>query len=728
MKYFSGNSKQRYILLPLFWAFMCIIPSVATANFVSQQPDVFDIIISRVQEDHKKGVDVNEVDDRTVSYMEKLESNGAFSDMNYNHYQFEHLVRLKDMILSYTMEKSGLYANKDLYKCINNAFRFWLEADQSNRNWWYNWIAEPQAMGVLIILMRAGDPPLPANLEAELLTRMREKGGRPDAPNSPGRGANKIDIATHWVYRACLEKNADNLCFAADQVYYPLHFTTEEGLQSDYSYQQHDYQLYIAGYGNVLIGRISDIAKYLVDTPYQIPDDKLKIFSEFTRMTYLPVIRGKYFLYNVGGRSIVRKNVHDQSGFASIFETLAIMDSEYAAIYRDAAKRLRGEVDAGYHLKPFNRHYWRSDYSLHQRPGYTFDVRAVSVRTFRNEHGNGENLKGYYLSDGANAIVVDGSEYVNIFPVWDWERVPGTTTPIQGKVPFTPRQWGDPGVSTFVGGVSDGVYGLSTYYLTDYAQQFGVNAEAKKAWFMFDDEVVCLGAGIKSENDSEINTTLNQCLLKGDVTVVSEQGMEILAEGEHHKEGVSWVMQDKVAYFFPTPGSVNITNRTETGNYIEITNRNEEASEKVFKIWLNHGKKPSSGTYSYMIVPNVSTVSDIQSYDEDNIEILKNSESVQAVRNKRLNITSVVFYEPATFWYDKELSIRATEGCAIMIKDIEKDKMKVYVADPSRKLQSVSLILSDSKKNERVLKCDLPTDPAYAGSTQEFVIDMNTLE
>ena len=45
-------------------------------------------------------------------------------------------------------------------------------------------------------------------------------------------------------------------------------------------------------------------------------------------------------------------------------------------------------------------------------------VRFSSPRVIATETGNKENLKGYYLGDGVTALMRDGKEYENIFPVW----------------------------------------------------------------------------------------------------------------------------------------------------------------------------------------------------------------------------------------------------------------------------------------------------------------------
>lgn len=49
-------------------------------------------------------------------------------------------------------------------------------------------------------------------------------------------------------------------------------------------------------------------------------------------------------------------------------------------------------------------------------------------------------------------------------------------------------------------------------FATDY---YGV--KAKKSWFFFDNEIMCLGTDIKSNEPESITTAINQCWLKGNV-------------------------------------------------------------------------------------------------------------------------------------------------------------------------------------------------------------------
>lgn len=695
--------------------------------------DVFEIVMGRIQSAHKS-VNVTTMENNTTYYLSVIQEDGSFPDINYaDNAQTDwkpigHLDRMKSMVLAYTMINSKYFGDETVYNTIVKMLGFWYDKHPISTNWYQQKIACPQRMGVMLILMRSGAQSLHADLENKLINRMKSEGGKPDEPGSQGTGANKLDIATHWIYRGCLTKDTSVLSFGADQVYFPIFLTIGEGLQHDYSYQQHGNQLYVGGYGHVFVNGISSIAEYMVGTPYALSGEKLDLLSQFMRTIYLPIIRGKYFLYNVLGRGVSRKNGLSQSGFATVVNRMIALDPANTEEYEAAVKRLKGTESPGYGLKSTNTHFWRSDYTLHQRPGYTVDVRTASKYTCRNENGNEENLKGYFLADGATDIAINGDEYVDIFPVWDWAKIPGVTAPSLTTIP-KPAQWGQVGTSTFAGGVSDGKYGVSTYWLND--NNYNINTTAKKSWFFFDDEVVCLGAAIASTAAQTINTTLNQSLLQGSVIANTNGAETILSKGSHNYVNPSWVLHNGIGYIFPQGGNISITNQDQTGTWksINAPSSDEVITKEVFKMWFNHGVKPVNGSYSYIVVPNKTTSAEMNTYSSADIEILANTDSIQAVRHKGLNILSLVFYKAATF-RNGDVTVYADRGCALILKNVGTSKVEVYISDPSRVQSNVTLRTKfPTIGGTKELKCTLPKHPdPYAGSTFKYIIDQDTPE
>ena len=69
------------------------------------------------------------------------------------------------------------------------------------------------------------------------------------------------------------------------------------------------------------------------------------------------------------------------------------------------------------------------------------------------------------------------------------------------------------------GGVSDSIYGATAYAYMDTNPE--VNTGAKKSWYFFDNEVVCLGAGIQSTSTYPVHHS-QPVLLEGGILVDKE--------------------------------------------------------------------------------------------------------------------------------------------------------------------------------------------------------------
>ena len=166
----------------------------------------------------------------------------------------------------------------------------------------------------------------------------------------------------------------------------------------------------------------------------------------------------------------------------------------------------------------------------------------------------------HHFGDGSNFLTISGQEYVDIFPVWDWQKIPGTTLIQNPEFPHW-RDLAKKGLNDFTGGVTDGLYGAA-------AMDFKCPHEpvrARKAWFYFDREYVCLGAGINAEGSHAVVTTVDQKLLNKDVTVMSGNKRSSVEKGKRPIESLSWVHHDGVGYLFPGTQTVQVSNQQATG-------------------------------------------------------------------------------------------------------------------------------------------------------------------
>lgn len=654
-----------------------------------------------------------------------FQENGSFSDIDYNDTQMtnwtpiKHIERLSDFVYAYTNEKNKYYQNEDLYQKIVKGLEYWYDVDSESDNWWHNQISEPQKLGVLLIQMRIGKKQIPQELETKILKRIQETGGDP----AKWTGANRTDIALHWIYRSCLTQNEADLKTAIDNVFNPVVYTTEEGFQHDNSYFQHGEQLYIGGYGDEILKGVTQVASYALGTQYQLDKEKVELLSKFMRETYYRAVRGQNMSFDVVGRSVSRPGLLNKRTTATYAKRMIDIDPTHADEYKAIIARLNRKQPADYQVTASHTHYFRGDYSLHVRPQYNFDVRLASTRTKKCEYGNKENLKTYFMSDGCTNITQTGDEYFNIFPVWNWCHIPGTTAPQLEKVPMDPKAWGVLGTSIYAGGVSDSIYGATAYAYMDTNPE--VNTGAKKSWYFFDNEVVCLGAGIQSTSTYPVHTTVNQCFLKGGILVDKGDKEETLANGSHTLQAPQWVLHDKIGYFFPQKEEVFLTAQTQSGRWYDINTSKSKKEEKmdVFTLGINHGVGPKDGSYAYIVVPGKTSAQEMKAYQKKNaIEILSNNPKIQAVRNTKLNVWMVTFFEAGTFTH-KELSVTVDKPCILMIKDITSKSANLHIADPGQTQSPIQIELKIGKKKQ-TLTADFTQTGIYAGATKQYTVKL----
>ncbi|MDR0428049.1 MAG: DNRLRE domain-containing protein [Dysgonamonadaceae bacterium] len=681
------------------------------------------------------------------------ETTGAFSDVDYADQSrsdwkpLEHLYRLKEMSFAYTEPGNNYFEDESLYDKIVKGLEYWYLRWPSSSNWWFNRIGHPRELGLTLVALYPGKEKITETAFFEKLTsKWRSSLGRPDTPNdATTAGANKCDIAMHWLYRSCLTRNKEDLEFAVEQAFLIVTQTTGEGIQHDWSFRQHGAQLYIGGYGTELMQLVVRQASYLAGTPYALSGEKLNVISQFVRNTYLNVIRGQRMNYNVLGRGITRTDNTARLSDRTVFNLLKEIDSDNASEYENAIRRINKEADASYGLTPSQVHYYRGEYTLHQRPEYTFDVRMASSRMARSEYDIYENKSGFFLSDGGTCITVDGEEYGPIIPLWDWKKIPGTTVPdLETMVRADSYIFN--GRSNYAGGVTDGLYGVTAFHminnqaLYEYNDDIGyagtpnpqkarlaaLDFEAKKSWFLFEREIVCLGAGIRSGHDVNLFTTVNQCRKVGNVIVSANGSSSTQGPGTKNYTDVDWVLNDKVAYFFPKKGNITVSNESRTGSWKDVNNSGSETpiTQDVFSLWFDHGVKPVNETYAYIIVPDMSE-DEARTYTASSIEILANTGSLQAVYHKELNLYGFAFFRAGVFHNDK-LTVRADDGCVVLIKDADKDELIVHVADPQKKNGPVTLgigtpSLNGIKKIEYTV-----SESQHLGKSMEFTINRDS--
>jgi chondroitin AC lyase len=307
---------------------------------------------------------------------------------------------------------------------------------------------------------------------------------------------------------------------------------------------------------------------------------------------------------------------------------------------------------------------------------------------------NGPGKTTHHRADGTNYLVLKGDEYVNIWPVYDWQKISGTTI-MQKPELYGPDEVQKDGFTDFVGAVTDGIYGAVAF---DFKSPHDM-LEAKKSWFFFDEEYICLGTDINSKSSLPVTTTINQVLMRSDVTVKLDGKVKKLPKGNRELDNVKWVLQDRIGYIFPEPSKINLLNQAEEGRWSDITdekNISEEiVSKEVFMLGFDHGNRPNNASYEYIVVPDVSEkeLTDTAGNNR-NIEILSNTSDLQAVKNNKLEICQMAFYKAGEIEISKDLKLRMDSQGMAMLKMQGNKIRELTISDPSRKLNRITITVS----------------------------------
>lgn len=638
--------------------------------------DDYELVLQRVRQQIYESVPLEKMDKGATSLMKMETEEGIWPEIDYkcffrtNWEPAKHLNNIKQMATAYTCPESSLCGNQVLFRAIDKALRAWNKYQPRSYNWWYNEISAPKVMADILALLEAGEQKPDESVLRGLMQMMEQSDPR------KWTGANKQDIAMHHMIRGCVLKNDSIVNTNVSEFFEPIRITDFEGIREDLSYQQHRKQLYVGGYGTVFVDNISKIAPLFRGTRYALSPEQTRLFSDFVRNTYLNVFRGHYMDFSVCGRSVSRKKTLNLGEYAFLFKKMKELDPEHAQEYEEAAQRFATE-NPTIGRSDRNRMYWTSDYMLHNRKRYDISVRAVSERTCRSESGNGENLWGTFLSEGAYNIRVKGDEYADIFAVWEWDKIPGTTTP-EGEVE-NHNDWGVYGVAKFVGGVSDGMYGAMAYGMDDYGMK------ANKGWFLFDNEMVCLGAGIEApETDLAIHTTVNQCHLSGDVYLLSAEGAaRMQPESTISQAYQGWVWHNRVGYYFPESTRLNLKNTQQKGRWskINFNQSGDEVSMPIFNLSIPHGAKPQQAGYAYIVVPGIASPASLQSYNPATVQILSNTSRLQAVHHTQLDMVQAIFYEAGELQVNG-VTLKADKPCVMLAKKISSGQPEVICKGP----------------------------------------------
>ena len=610
-------------------------------------------------------------------------TDGAWDDIPYEAKDrmlwppIEHLDRLAALASAFASDGYPADKRAALEQAFTRGFDFWTETDPKSSNWWYNEIGAPQSLYRTMLL---AEP---------LLTDGRvEKGCALLARAKLGMtGQNLVWLAENVIGRACLQRDAALMAEAFKRIEAEIVVTEGEGIQPDFSFHQHGAQLYSGGYGNGFAGAGPRFALLAQGTPFAFAPEKIRIMENYLLDGQQWMIRGRQFDYSACGREPTRPDSGKVGAYAANAQTLLALD---AATRRAELERFAVRIQNPATPLTGHRHFWRADYTTHHTPAWMVSVRMTSTRLLQTEEVNSENMIGEHLSDGVMYLYPTGDEYRNIFPVWDWKRLPGIT--VEHDRPHKKVDNRRRGARAFAGGVTDGTDGVSAM---DFERD---GLTARKAWFFIGDAVVCLGTGITSTNAYRVLTSINQCLAQGAVTIKRADGGTAVLTAPEKIESPAWVHHGGIGYvFLDADTSIGVGASSQTGNWKRISTPQspDPVSMDVFSLWINHGKQPQNASYAYVATPQQDATTLDAFAQTLPVRVLANTPQTQAIATTDNNTLQIAFYEAATISAGANWNTITTDTPCLLILKRDGNALTATVSNPLNKGGRVRLTAGD---------------------------------
>ncbi len=656
-------------------------------------------------------------------YLAMLDENGAFPDVNYKSTTnaangkawdpYLALDRMQAIAIAYHKEGNKLYHKEEAKAGLEKALKYWVTQGSRNNlpagpystNWWENQV------GVQLRFSRIGlfmEDVIDDESFQIILEKLIEK-----TPVKYGSGQNNLWFDQNHVYYALLTGNESKLTDMVDNYLNycldaQLDNTTKEAVQVDNSFYMHGRQFYSNGYGMSMFRDMSFWIYMLRGTQFAIGDEVVERMANYMLNGTSWTIRGDLMELYLGYRPY-KFDVGYKNYAAEYIEPLKRMiasDPEHAAGYQAVLNSIENDTNNG---KNGNYYMWRSTYASHMRDGYGVNIKMDSKDVIGGEwrgSWSGEN-KGqliYWSSSAVSTVTVDGDEYTQVYPVFDWAHCPGSTTAARIVQDYSNAGRFTNGTNHTIG-VTNGKYGNTAYDMNKKGTQ------AKKGYFFFDDEFVALGTGITSTESVDIHTTLNQNTAENP----SVNGGKVEAGTVNKEYTTRSIYNGKIGYVFLDDTKVVVSNDGQKNAASLWDQEQIDNAPNVFKAYINHGTKPSNASYAYIVVPN-KTEAQVESYKSNiPVTVVANTADVQAVRHDGLKQTQINFYKAGTLEYKDGYKVTVDQPCNLIIDESGATrKITVAVSDADAdKTVNVDLTYGSTKTKTTFISKAAP----YAGQS-----------
>ncbi len=544
--------------------------------------------------------------------LDSMQSDGSWANIDYQEKpdrEFriaQHVSRVALMAEGFRTPGQSLCGRPDLARAVERSLSFTCDAVGGgwpvSGGWWQQQIHTPRRLGEALLLTEGSlDSAVVARTRQTICYLLMEEAprgqnviwhvtlmpsGAPPGEAQRATGENMVWLGQNHLYLALFENDAE--LAAHVQAAIANECTTQsragrrpfdEGIMEDYSFHQHGSLLYTGGYGRSFF---EDMPQYLWaarDTRFQIPASGIEVFAHYVLDSTMWCVYQNYYDPSCRGREITRP----EAGPMELPLALLVLANVANPRREEAIRAAKSfyQVNPSYQLRTAplwaaiegapvaaaaplgHRHFWESDYTVHRSEGYFASLRMFSDRTRAAECIHMEGKTSWHQSDGLLWVYLRGGDYTrhNVLPTLDWLRLPGTTVERKHLEPTEGIEgWPPPlGRRAFVGGAFTMDRGASALDLAAAASVL----TARKSWFFFGDEIVCLGSDIDCPSDNPAETIVNQWPLS-DSAPLTVDGKVRPASLPWREDLPSprWAHCDGIGYCFPEPQPLKLKRET----------------------------------------------------------------------------------------------------------------------------------------------------------------------
>jgi hyaluronate lyase len=381
------------------------------------------------------------------------------------------------------------------------------------------------------------------------------------------------------------------------------------------------------------------------------------------------------------------------------------------------------------------------DKNVHRRPGYAFALARSSDRISKYEYMSGENLMPWFQGDGAYYLYLTGQDQTKAFGVDYFTTVSpyglaGVTAPVEQRksIPelYGTQYYDNPshplnftassesqnayvyfprGTNRHSGGATLGSYGAAGLIQSNdvpYAdKQTGTlpddfvvyrNAEATKSWFMLDDEIVVLAAGVGDAAGRPVTTSVDARIAAPTdqvaITGALRNGLPWSGTGSADLRWLRYANATQataLGYVFlqPRQVTVGLEKVTRSRRVVRTSNPDTAVTRNVFDVSIDQGAGTSRTSLAYALVPNAAE-SQLRSYHYGRLTVLANGPKLQAIRHSGLGLTAANSFTPGRH----EVAGLSIDGPASVIAQTQPDHTStIAVSDPTMDRDSISVVV-----------------------------------